>query len=123
MQTSPMSGQIAMHMRMNDPNIIQQEQQPQHNFAHNRIGQQRPAPGMPTMDTLPIAQHRRAPRNIQTTRTTGSGGLRNIKISSIAIKKTISEDISDKNDDKARKLQYLQKKHHNHSIGFSTGPI
>ncbi|EED20002.1 conserved hypothetical protein [Talaromyces stipitatus ATCC 10500] len=49
MQTSPMPGQIPMHMGMNDPNMIQQQQQ---NFAQNQIGQQRPPSGMPMVDEL-----------------------------------------------------------------------
>ncbi|EEA27541.1 hypothetical protein TMatcc_004156 [Talaromyces marneffei ATCC 18224] len=52
MQTSPIPGQMPMHMGMNDPTMIQQQQQ-QQAFAQNQMGQQRVVPaGMPVMDEL-----------------------------------------------------------------------
>ncbi|GAM39218.1 hypothetical protein TCE0_034r10578 [Talaromyces pinophilus] len=52
MQTSPIPGQIPMHMGMNDPAMIQQQQQQQQAFAQNQMGQQRVASGMPVIDEL-----------------------------------------------------------------------
>ncbi|OKL60313.1 hypothetical protein UA08_04131 [Talaromyces atroroseus] len=57
MQSSPVLGQMPMHMGLSDPSVIQQQQQQlqqrqQQALAQNQMGQQRLVSGMPVTDEL-----------------------------------------------------------------------